>query len=268
MPRNASGNFTLPAVYRATPGTTVRSDQHNTPLEDIAQSLTDSLPRNGSAPMTGNLSMGGRRITGLGAPTEASDAATRGYVDGIRTSPARTDMAQGVVGRSALGNGAASTLTLGAGLEFSGSSIRARIGTGISFVAGAIAAAVTRFATQGEATAGTNNEAAMTPLRVQEYAAANLIGVSQSWQGVLADRAFNVVYTNNTGRPIMVAVSGDTSGSPSDMQVSANGTTWVNVGRFGEAGQLETSVSTIVPNGHRYRIVGGGLSFNYWTELR
>lgn len=268
MARNASGNYSLPAVYRATPGTTIRSDQHNTPLEDIAQALTDSLPRNGSAPMTGNLSMGGRRITGMGEPTEATDAATRGYADGIRTTPARTDMAQGVLGRSATGTGAASTLALGDGLEFSGSGIRARIGTGLAFVAGVISAAVTRFATQAEATAGTNNDAAMTPLRVQEYAAANLIGVAQSWQGVLANREFGVIYTNNTGRPIMVAVSGDTAGTPSDMQVSANGTTWFNVGRFGEAGQLEASVSTIVPNGHRYRIVGGGLSFNHWTELR
>lgn len=77
MPRNASGNFTLPAVYRATPGTTIRSDQHNTPLEDIAQALTDSLPRNGTAPMTGNLPMGGRRITGLGEAVEPTDALRR-----------------------------------------------------------------------------------------------------------------------------------------------------------------------------------------------
>lgn len=74
MPRNGSGSYSLPPVYLATPGTTVRSEQHNVPLQDIAQALSDSLPRNGSAPMTGNLPMGGRRITGLGAATANGDA--------------------------------------------------------------------------------------------------------------------------------------------------------------------------------------------------
>lgn len=177
MPRNASGNYSLPPVYRATPGTTIRSDQHNTPMEDIAQSLTDSLPRNGTAPMTGNLPMGGRRITGVGVPTDDADGATKGYADAIRSTPARTDMAQGLLGRAAAGSGAATTITLGDGLEFSGSSIRARLAEGLSFVSGVITAAVARFATQAEAQAGTNNDAAMTPLRVQQYVANYLASV-------------------------------------------------------------------------------------------
>lgn len=74
MPRNGSGQYSLPPVYLATPGTTIRAEQHNTPLEDIAQSLTNSLPRDGTAPMTGNLPMAGRKIINLGAPTGASDA--------------------------------------------------------------------------------------------------------------------------------------------------------------------------------------------------
>lgn len=75
MPRNGSGQYSLPPVYIATPGTTIRADQHNTPLEDIEQALTGSLPRDGSAPMAANLSMGGRKITGLGEPTSSTDAA-------------------------------------------------------------------------------------------------------------------------------------------------------------------------------------------------
>lgn len=75
MPRNGSGIFTLVASYFATAGQTIRTEQHNPPLEDIATALTNSLPRDGQGAMTGNLPMGGRKITNLAAGTAASDAA-------------------------------------------------------------------------------------------------------------------------------------------------------------------------------------------------
>ena len=73
MPRSG-GIFTLVPGYFATDGTTIEVSQHNPPFEDVAQALTDSLPRDGSAPMTGNLAMGSNKITGLAAATLASDA--------------------------------------------------------------------------------------------------------------------------------------------------------------------------------------------------
>ena len=74
MPRNPSGVYSLPASYLAVAGDTIRTEQHNPPFEDVAQALTDSLPRSGVAPMTGNLAMGAKKITGLAAGTNASDA--------------------------------------------------------------------------------------------------------------------------------------------------------------------------------------------------
>jgi len=56
-------------------GTTIEVSQHNPPLEDIAQALTDSLPRDGSAPMTGSLPMGGNKITGGAVGTNPTDFA-------------------------------------------------------------------------------------------------------------------------------------------------------------------------------------------------
>ena len=73
MPRSG-GIFTLVPGYFAVDGTTIEVSQHNPPLEDIAQALTDSLPRDGSAPMTGNLAMGSNKITGLAAGTNPADA--------------------------------------------------------------------------------------------------------------------------------------------------------------------------------------------------
>lgn len=73
MPR-AGGIFSLIPGYFAVDGTTIEVSQHNPVFEDVAQALTDSLPRDGSAPMTGNLAMGSNKITGLAAATLASDA--------------------------------------------------------------------------------------------------------------------------------------------------------------------------------------------------
>lgn len=74
MPR-VSGIYSLPPQYKAVSGQTIRTEQHNPPLEDIAQALTDSLPRDGSAPMNGKISMNGFKITNLSKGTNGSDAA-------------------------------------------------------------------------------------------------------------------------------------------------------------------------------------------------
>jgi trimeric autotransporter adhesin len=53
-------------------------------LFTVQQTANGALQRSGGT-LSGNLGLGGNRITGLGAPVEASDAATRGYVDGLQT---------------------------------------------------------------------------------------------------------------------------------------------------------------------------------------
>lgn len=55
MPRDSNGNYSLPNGYQATPGATILASQHNPPLEDLAAAMTNSLPRDGSAPMSGPL---------------------------------------------------------------------------------------------------------------------------------------------------------------------------------------------------------------------
>jgi len=44
---------------------------------------SQNLDRDGSDVMTGHLGMGGHRVSGLGAPSAVSDAATKGYSDGL-----------------------------------------------------------------------------------------------------------------------------------------------------------------------------------------
>ena len=71
----SGGIYTLPPVYLANPGTNIRAEQHNSPLQDIAAGLTARMMRDGTTPMLADLPMNGRRVTGLGAGVNPSDAA-------------------------------------------------------------------------------------------------------------------------------------------------------------------------------------------------
>lgn len=89
MPRN-NGVYTLPPVYFAEDGEIIQPNQHNIPLQDVAQALTGSVPRDGTAAMTGDLPMGGRKVTGLGSATAPGDAvrldqlpATSGWLSSV-----------------------------------------------------------------------------------------------------------------------------------------------------------------------------------------
>ncbi|MCP1202747.1 hypothetical protein [Acetobacter oryzoeni] len=76
MPYDTNGTYKLPPVYLAEVGQTILIEQHNDPLEDIQCTLNQAPLRDGSVPISGNLSMGGNRITGLADGVNATDAAT------------------------------------------------------------------------------------------------------------------------------------------------------------------------------------------------
>ena len=75
MPDDNAGNFTLVPSYRAEPGQTIMTTQHNPPLEDIAAAMTRRLPRDGSAGLTGHLNFNGFRGVNIAAPSGPNDIA-------------------------------------------------------------------------------------------------------------------------------------------------------------------------------------------------
>lgn len=121
-------------------------------------------------------------------------------------------------------------------------------------------------ATQAEAEAGTNNTKLMTPLRAEQHMTANALGWGQTWQNVTASRVAGTSYQNTTDRPIMVATRTSGSGDR-NLQVSVDGTSWVDVG-YAQGGSGLHSVSFIVPPGHYYRISASGGTIASWAELR
>lgn len=75
MPFDSNGNASLVPSYFVQDGDDVLPVQHNPPLEDIASMLSQTLLRNGAAPLSGNLNANGNKVTNLAAPTNPNDAA-------------------------------------------------------------------------------------------------------------------------------------------------------------------------------------------------
>ena len=75
MPRNGSGVYTLPAGNPVVPDTLIDADWANPTMADLGQEITNSLPRAGTAPMTGPLFLAGNAVQPLEAvPKQQMDA--------------------------------------------------------------------------------------------------------------------------------------------------------------------------------------------------
>lgn len=81
MPRDAQGQYSLPAGTLVSTGDRVLPSQHNPAMLDIGSALTESLPRDGRAPMRGPLNMSNYPIRNVGpgsAPTDAPNMSQLG----------------------------------------------------------------------------------------------------------------------------------------------------------------------------------------------
>lgn len=76
MARNGSGTYSLPSGNPVVTGTVISSTTHNNTNSDIASALTQSVSKDGQTTMTGNLPMGGFKITGAAVGTASTDYAT------------------------------------------------------------------------------------------------------------------------------------------------------------------------------------------------
>lgn len=79
MPRNSQGLYVLPSGNPVIPGTLIESGWANNTMSDVGDALTNSLPRNGVAPMTGPL------ILQTDPPTQPRHATSKAYVDSMLT---------------------------------------------------------------------------------------------------------------------------------------------------------------------------------------
>lgn len=85
MSRNGSGTYILPTGNPVVTGTTITSNWANTTLSDIGTALTGSVAADGQTPITGNIQMGGNKITGMADGSAATDAATVAQVAAVNS---------------------------------------------------------------------------------------------------------------------------------------------------------------------------------------
>lgn len=107
-------------------------------------------------------------------------------------------------------------------------------------------------------------------------AAANSLGVGQTWQNLTASRALGSsnVYTNNTGKPIQVSVVTVISGVAGDrgVRLYVGGVLAAYNGQFSgaNAGTTYQFVTATIPNATSYYadVTGIGGNLENWAELR
>jgi hypothetical protein len=103
------------------------------------------------------------------------------------------------------------------------------------------------------------------------------IGVGQTWQNVTGSRAYGTTYTNSTGKPIYVSVSGQsTSAAGGAIEFYISGVLVARQGAVQNASIASFhNITMIVPNGVTYSANAfpggggsGGSSLQQWYELR
>lgn len=93
---------------------------------------------------------------------------------------------------------------------------------------------------------------------------ASSFGVGQTWQVVTSSRSFDITYTNNTGRPIQVAVT--SGGGSSNFRAYINGIEIIRNYSNYNTSVPQHGITLIIPNGSTYSFTGGQLQI--WAELR
>jgi hypothetical protein len=139
MPRDASGNYTLP-IAPFVPLTLAKSADMNTALSDIAAALTDSQSRASPTPAQGDLNMNGHNILNLGevvgdldtTGTLTAAAVSTTVLVSIATTSVGTDLHVG--GNSYL----TGTLSAGATTITGTASITGTLSAGVTTITGTV----------------------------------------------------------------------------------------------------------------------------------
>lgn len=305
MAYNGSGSYSPPSSsFPAVSGALIESAKFNNIVNDIASALSTAICKDGQTTVTANLPMAGYRHTGVGGAITRAEYAAAGQVQDssftwagtaggtanditLTLSPAPAAYAAGqsfTYKSGASANTSAMTVNingLGAkAIQKNGATLSSGdhpanswfriIYDGSAFQMDALyrqattsVSGVAPLATGPESQAGVDNTKIITPAAL----GLTVPGMGQTWQNMTASRSSSTVYTNSTGRPIMVSVALLTSVG-STIFITVAGNTFYG-SSFPSSGGTTYS-SFIVPNGATYSVANnlGTSVVSNWAELR
>lgn len=110
-------------------------------------------------------------------------------------------------------------------------------------------------------------DAAVTEKAVAEAIEANKgLGIDQTWQDMKSQRQNGVIYTNTTGRAIMILVSQQQSSSSQICELEINGKRVIKNVSYGAADGC--IISALIPAGATYKVIYKNYPPLEWQELR
>ncbi|AJR00066.1 Phage tail fiber protein [Enterobacteriaceae bacterium bta3-1] len=90
------------------------------------------------------------------------------------------------------------------------------------------------------------------------------IGVNQTWRDVTKQRSLNTVYTNSSGKPIFISVTGKEQQQKSYIELWIGA---VKASTYYKDANSDAAVSAIVPAGAPYKVTTVGGAIINWAEL-
>lgn len=110
-------------------------------------------------------------------------------------------------------------------------------------------------------------DTAVTEKAVSDLMEANKsIGIDQTWQDMKSQRQNGVIYTNTTGRAIMILVSEQQSSSSQTCELEINGVRVIKNVSYGAADGC--IISALIPAGATYKVIYKNYPPLEWWELR
>lgn len=110
-------------------------------------------------------------------------------------------------------------------------------------------------------------DAAVTEKAVAEAIEANKgLGIDQTWQDMKSQRQNGVIYTNTTGRAIIILVSEQQSSSSQTCELEINGKRVIKNVSYGAADGC--IISALIPAGATYKVIYKNYPPLEWQELR
>ncbi len=269
MPRDGAGGYSLPSGNPVVTGTTISSTWANNTLTDIGTAIAGSISADGQTPWAGNQNANGARITSVGAASARTDAVQAAQVqDGSLTylgaAAGTNTITASVSGLSAYAAGqvfrfiAATANTGPATLNINSIGAKAVTKNGaVALVGGEIQSGYV-------VTVGYDGTQFQLLHAVQQFAGA--------YTDVTASRAINTSYTNNTGRPlsVAVAVAGTVNNSTLALSWSIGGISTVSqtsVITSTPASNTQFGSTIIVPPGATYQLTVTQGSLLKWHEM-